>query len=532
MKLSQQEKEYLVSKKITLWLKEYQIKNEQGEPVDFRNHLFQYDMFLDMSPKQVVQKTAQVGISQMNILKTQYVARYKGMDVIYTLPTFDDVRQFVGGKVNRIIANNPIIQEWTKDKDSIDQKRVGNNVIYYRGTWTEKAAMMVTSDLNVYDEVDASKQDVIEQYSTRLQHSKYGWEWWFSHPSVEGSGVNKLFAISDQKHWFHKCSRCNNYLTLKWPENVDVERKIFICTNCKQELREEDRRKGIWVRKYKNREISGYQVSSLFCPWISAARIIEYYKDKSEEYFYNKVLGLPYIGKDTVVTEQTILKNCKEEKNSKTKRIVIGCDTGLTQYYVVGNEDGMFFYGKSSGYEDVEKLLNHFKNSILVMDAKGDLTQPRELQKKYPGRVFLCEYRLDRKTLQFVSWGKDREFGSVIADRNRMIQYVIEEFSKGEITLNGKQEEWEEYFDHWRNIYREEEMDNLDLPRRIWKRRGADHWVHATVYWRVGMSKYAQEPKIISPYIDLQNNLISRKAVTVIDEKVIVEKKGKEWRIL
>ena len=62
------------------------------------------------------------------------------------------------------------------------------------------------------------------------------------------------------------------------------------------------------------------------------------------------------------------------------------------------------------------------------MDAKGDLTQPRELQKKYPGRVFLCEYRLDRKTLQFVSWGKDREFGSVIADRSRMIQYVIEEF--------------------------------------------------------------------------------------------------------
>ena len=37
---------------------------------------------------------------------------------------------------------------------------------------------MVSSDLNIYDEVDSSKQDVIEQYSTRLQHSPHKWEWY------------------------------------------------------------------------------------------------------------------------------------------------------------------------------------------------------------------------------------------------------------------------------------------------------------------------------------------------------------------
>jgi hypothetical protein len=76
------------------------------------------------------------------------------------------------------------------------------------------------------------------------------------------------------------------------------------------------------VKKFKNREISGYQVSSLFCPWISAEKIISYYQDKSEEYFYNKVLGLPYIGAGTTVTEDTIddLDAILDEYNNRERR--------------------------------------------------------------------------------------------------------------------------------------------------------------------------------------------------------------------
>lgn len=527
MSLTKAQKEYLKKKSPILWLEEYKIKNEQGQRIDFYNHLFQYDMFLDMSPKQAVQKPAQVGESTKNILKTLHAAYYNNLDIIYTLPTANDVKEFVSGKVNRIIANNQILEDWTKDKDSIEQKRVGNNVIYFKGTWTEKAAMMVTSDLNVYDEVDASKQDVIEQYSTRLQHSKFGWEWWFSHPSFKGVGVNKFFELSDQKHWFHKCSRCNHRFFMSWPENVDVERKCYICTKCKQPLRDEDRRVGQWVKRWKDKEISGYQVSSLMCPWISAEKIIEYFKTKSEEYFYNKVLGLPYIGADSIVNEETILQNCTgKEYEPDNRRIVIGCDTGLTQYYVMGTVNGIFYYGKSDGYEEIEKVMRKFPNAVLVMDAKGDLTKPRDLQKKYPNRVFLCDYRMDRKTLQIVHFGTNQEYGSVVVDRNRMIQLMIEEFKQKKIPLIGKREKWQEYYEHYRNIYREEEMDVLDLPRRIWKRNGADHWVHATVYFRTGMSKFAKESKIIMPSFDVHASLNSRPS-----SPHIIEEEPLDWKI-
>jgi hypothetical protein len=484
-----------------------------------------------MTPKQVVQKPAQVGESTKNILKSLHTTQYLKLDIIYTLPTANDVKDFVSGKVNRIVANNPILEKWIKDKDSVEQKRVGNNVIYYRGTWTDKTAMMVSSDLNIYDEVDASKQDVLEQYSTRLQHSKFGWEWFFSHPSVEGFGVNKIFNQSYQKHWFQKCSRCNYEWYLKFPDNIDLENKQYICSNCKEVFKEEDRRKGRWVQKYKGKDISGYQVSSLFCPWISAANIVDYYKNKGEEYFYNKVLGIPYIGKENVVSEVTILKNCIDSINDRKERIVIGCDTGLTQYYVMGTRDGIFYYGKHEGYEEIEKILQDYPNAILVMDAKGDLTKPRELQQKYLNRVFLCDYRQDRKTLQLITWGKEKEFGSVIVDRNRMIQFLIGEFERGLIKLNGKQEDWYEYALHWKNIYREEEFDALDMPRRVWKRKGPDHWVHATLYFRTGLDKVG------NPQGHIFNDLISDVPVapTVFDNKmspILKQKVDKfDWRI-
>ena len=110
-----------------------------------------------------------------------------------------------GGKVNRIIAQNPILKEWVREHDTVEQKTVGENIIHYRGTWTTKAAMMVSSQCNVHDEVDASNADVITQYETRLQGQKGGWRWYFSHPSVAGHGVDVYWQMSDKKEWVIKC---------------------------------------------------------------------------------------------------------------------------------------------------------------------------------------------------------------------------------------------------------------------------------------------------------------------------------------
>jgi hypothetical protein len=429
---------------IHAWINSNEIKNEAGIPMDFRDHLFLFDIYADQSPKLVCYKAAQIGFSTMAILKSLWLAKMKGMDIIYTMPSSSDMKDFVGGKVNRIINQNPILLDYVKDKDSIEQKQVGESLIYYRGTFTEKAAIAVSSDLNIHDEEDRSKQAVIQQYSSRLQHSKYKYEWHFSNPSVEGNGVSRYWAKSDQKHWFIKCAGCDTEQYLSFPDSINKEKRCFQCKACQKELTREERRVGRWVRKFNNKEYSGYWISLLMAPWITANEILNYYETKSAEYFANFVLGLPYVGEGNQVTPDLIFRNCTTQVNTQ-ERIVIGCDSGLKKHYVLGNKEGIFFYGKTDTWETIESILKTNENSIAVIDALPDLTEPRRLQAKYRGRVFLCYYDKDRKTQQIVRWGENEELGTVRVDRNRGLQMVIDDFANKMIPLQGNQDDWNDY---------------------------------------------------------------------------------------
>jgi len=190
--------------------------------------------------------------------------------------------------------------------------------------------------------------------------------------------------------------------------------------------------------------------------------------------------------------KQDILKNLTDEVNMQEDRIVIGADTGAHVHYVVGNKKGLFYYGESDGYDDIERLLNRWPRSIVVFDQGGDLIAPRKLREKYRGRVFLCHYRQDRKTMEIIRWGSGEEDGNVLVDRNRMLELLIGEFKDKRIPLQGKEADWYDYWLHWNNIYRTEEEDALGVMRRKWERSDADHFVHATLYWRVGMDKFGQ----------------------------------------
>ena len=426
----------------------------------------------------------------------------------------------VGGSFNRIIAQNPILMDWVKDHDTVEQKSVGDSMIFYRGTFTAKQAMMIPSGLNIHDEVDASDPNVINQYETRLQAQEDGgWRWYFSHPSLQGRGVDVYWQKSDKKEWFIKCSNGHEQY-LQWPENINLQKEEYQCSTCFITLRDDERINGSW-RATSTGDFSGYHISQLQLYNKSAKDIIKAFNDpqKDKQYFYNYVLGLPYIGSDDRIEPSAVLRNCVDVVNDMTDRVVIGADTGHGIHYVMMNKQGVFFYDNETEitaskdpYDKIRSHLRRFERSVAFFDQGGDLIGVRKLQKEYPGRVFLVFYRRDRKTTNLFEFGEGDKYGEVYVDRNRMMTLVVEQLRDiGRIQLNGTKEEWSEFASHFGNMYREQIVvdskpgkDDRSLlgAEYVWKRNGADHWCHALLYAMVGFQKYSGElAKIIGPNV-------------------------------
>lgn len=496
---------------ILWWVIDNEIKTESGRPFEFRDHAFLKDIFLDWTQVQVSAKASQIGYSSMAIAKSLYACKYRKWNIIYTLPTFGDVGQFVPSKVNAIIQQNPILTEWTHDKDTIQQKKVGDNFIYYRGTASQKTAKekmesgvgtMFSADLLYMDESDRSDQIILEQYESRLEASKYKGKRYFSNPTVPGTLTQKIWEKSDQKHWFIKCPHCNEIQWLDYYKITDKERGIYACQKCNREITDDTRRNGFWVKKYNNRDISGYYIPHTICPWISAKDLMEAEETKTKQYFCNFNLGLPYRGSDITVDKETILKNIVyDEPNFKVKN-VIGVDTGLTMHYVLGNKQGIFKTGSTKDWDEIEFLMKKYE-ATAVFDALGDLTKPRKLRDKYRGRVWLSYFKRDKDSPEAIKW--DSSSMAVYAERSKIIQRVIDDFVDGNMKIYIKPEELTTYIEHWETLYQIKEVDKLGIERKKWETSGNNHLLFATVYFYLALLKSGN-----AKVIDWQRKKVSK----------------------
>lgn len=513
-----------------VWIYANKMKSERAIPISFKRHKYLIEPFCDMSPRQVYMKSAQMGLSIMMILKTFWMAKFRNMNIIYTLPTVEDVRKFVPSKVNPIVNNNHQIYKWVKDKDSIETKKVGDSFIFYKGTFTSKEAIMLSSDLNVYDEVDRSDLSTIDIYSSRVKFSPYHGEWYLSNPSAPTAGVGAKFTLSTQNHWFVKPS-CGHYQYLDWDNNVDKANGQYICFKCGKKIENYERTHGEWVAKFPKREMKGYWINQMMAEWIDVKNLILEEEDKNKAYFYNFVLGKPYMGSDTIIDASLILKNVEEKENTMTN-CIMGVDQGLKKHYVIGNKEGIFQVGSTKEWDDIENLRNKF-DAVLIIDALPDLTVPRQLREKYPHKVHLCYYHKDKDRAVDTKWGENKDWGYVWADRNRTLQTVIDWLAAGKIKFQMKPYDLEEFVKHWSTMYKLVEEDFLGVPKFVWESTGKDHFVHGLNYFLIGLKRYSEQRGSV-----VKNSFSSRlhgePSFEITDDtmpgKPIFEKEPKDWR--
>lgn len=510
---TKEEIEQLKRGSIHAWLTFEHIKTETGQELDFYSHRYLHDVYSDESPFLCCIKAGQIGFSTMAILKTIWLTRNRRFDVGYILPTVEMVQKFVGSKVNRIAQQNPSIRDLMKDKDSISQKQIGENYIFYLGAMTDRSAVMLSLDMLVADEYDKAPQEILEIYDSRLQHSKHGYKWVFSNPTIPDFGVDRYWAMSDKKVW-HVKHHCGAIYPLD-ESCIDYEAEIYRCPSCHEEIEDECRRMGEWVATADGKW-SGYWIPLWIAPHMSAEKIAEYKRTKSKEYFYNFVAGLPYINTNDMLSQKILESNLLSEVNAQEGRTIIGLDTGHNLHYTLANKDGIFFHGYCESvaeneagkrlpnydpYDEIEKLLKNMPRSILISDQGGDLIGIRKLQAKYPGRVYLCWFTKETKDHELYRW-VDEEKGvavcKVLVDRNRAAQLFVDELKEGRCPFYGTLEDWQPWFDHALNIYRVKEIQGEEGDpqynwRYVYKRKGPDHFFFSGLYARVGLDRFAQD---------------------------------------
>lgn len=485
------------------------IQNENQRLIEFDKHRFLLDPYMDEAKEQVAMKGTQVGWSTLAIVKSIHWAYYRQANIIYTLPSKSVVKDFVTPKVDPLIESNPIIKKMIGDTNSAGLKAIGKRFLYFRGSWEQSNALSISGDVLVNDEYDRSNQLVLETYKTRLDASainnpNMGHKWYFSNPSVPGAGVDALWQNSDMKHWYIKCSHCNAYHYMEWPDSIDIEKQIYVCKHCKRELSPDDRKNGAWHR-HRLSNISGYWINQLMVPWIPASKIIENSK-KDKQIFHNFTLGLPYVASEDKLTADMIKKAIVMEENPRTD-VAIGVDVGIEKHYVIGNRYGIFRVGKCRTWEEIEDLRNRYA-AHMVIDYGPQVDPVMRLVQKYYGKIWACYFSENKKQLEVIEWGSNEKTeGTVLADRTKIIDAVVSDIRAGDIVFNIDAAGLKEYIEHAESMYRivvkelTPEGGETGKVTQRWLTIGSkpDHYIFATVYWRIALEQTLAHGKVVRP---------------------------------
>lgn len=485
-----------------VWVLDNEFVNEDQHPIEFTDHRFMLQPYSDSSPEQVIRKSAQVGWSILAILKSVHACNFIKLNVIYVLPTRNASAEFVTPKVNPMLKRNPELAKMVKKTDNKTLKEIGDRWLYFKGAYSEGEAISTSADLIVADEYDRSNQSVLSMYQSRLQASKYRWFWRFSNPSLPGFGVDELFNASDQMHWFITCPHCGHewYMNFEYDsheknhyvkiinEQKDSEQGFYACGNCHKELSDDDRQSGRWLPKYPERSRRGYWICQMMVPWVSATHILKQKNDMTIDVFHNMVLGLPYQASEFVINGDSILRACNPGPPDKTN-VIIGCDSGKVKHWVMGNPEGIFAYGTTTAWEDIERLITMY-NATCVIDALPDFTVPEQLARKYPGQVFVHYYVHDSKSLNVTERKEGEQFGVLQSDRTKLFDMVAARITGSKLRFFQVKDALGDLIYHFEQMYRVVELDTRGILRARWETKVGkpDHFAHAAAYYIVGLS--------------------------------------------
>ena len=455
----------------------------------------------------VIKKAAQIGITTYAMIRAFWFADTNNISAIYTFPTASDVADFSKARISPMVASSPHLSKIVEG--GIELKQIGTSFIYFRGAWSERQAISVDSDFNIHDEIDFSKPDIIDMYKERMSHSKFKYSLTLSTPSIPEFGIDYLFNRSDKKEWFVKCPKCKKEQILKYPDSIrgDTKEARYACLFCRATITDEDRRNGFWkATGDKDWGVSGYHITQLMAPWISATEILRK-EEKSRlnpvaqlsgiKDFHNFCLGEAYGGENQPLNRDVLLQCIQNKYNleEKGRNCIMGIDQGDKLHVTiwVKEKDGKIRLVHVGVYTDFDtelpNLMDKYGVTFCLIDALPNKHSARKFALMYPAKVWLVYYSDSQK--EFVKWYKDvesREY-RVVVNKMESIDRMAGKFQNYEVILPKLSQEVDLLIRHLCNWAKDKEKKPDGRVVWVYKKLGAEHLTMATNYAMLGIDK-------------------------------------------
>lgn len=510
------------------WIVKNKFRNEKGAVMEFSDRDFMIQPLCDESKLLAVLKCSQVGFSTMSIFKAAFHNIKHAHNIIYTLPTDSDVQEFNKAKTNMILDNNPDMKGFLID-DTVHTKSFrtldGSNVgfTFFKGTYGTSASIMQTADILIKDEFDRSNPTTLNAFKSRITASSYAAEWEFSNPSFPSSGVDYTWQLSDQKHYIYWCPTCGYpaYISFEVESfdggnthHVCLEREEYVCGSCNNILDRRNAEKE-WVAKFDSKDdISGYWISQMMAPWLSAKKLIREKKLTMPDVWANFFLGRAYHSNSSNLDPSNIIKNIQYDDKGYVmknpgKHKCLGVDVGGTIdkphfHCVLGTEQGIDAIVKLYGEEQLHNFMRMKNVAMCVLDNAPYPELAIRLVQAFPGKVWRCvfDYSDTRKEL----YANDYKTRITNVHRTRIFDRVVDGYITGERrvyidgmepTLSAMSPGAESLCRHWQtqrkvgtngeskvtdNNRKELKFDRLGDAIPMWTNDGADHFSLADIY--------------------------------------------------
>jgi hypothetical protein len=504
----------------------------RGKPITFniqnrnekraRGHRpWQVQIINDSHPDKVVQKSRQLGLSEMGVAENIHFCDVnENVKSLYTFPRNRQLVDFVKTRMNPVLDNNPYFKTIIDPMmNSIEVKKIKDSFMMFRSAWGGALGEGVDADFLAFDEYDRMQDGVELAFQESMKSSAYGLLRRWSTPTIPGRGVNLQFGKSDQNFYMHKCEHCNHWQIMSVEDNIFQYDKQgidimtdevkdgtfgFVCSKCTKPL---DRwYNGEWVAKYPDRKaIRGYHISQLNAVWISAddvkRRELKY---TSKQLFYNYVVGEPYTSEGLIINEDDLLASqrmlTRVHSRKDYQKVVVGIDWGIRNWCLVLGikENGtvdllnlfMFPDNPQKPLEPVGMIaasITPYDPDLIIADAGFGADRNTYLMQLFPGRTWACQYNTYKgKSKPQDSWNEAGRMVNV--DKTVKVQRMLHTVKARGIGVWKMDDDLLLLTKHLKNVrIMDEEEDGITY--QIATRIGDDHYSSALVYALLGVEK-------------------------------------------